>query len=300
MKNNYYIKKEFIPNVIKLQQTKTYWTYEKYLNSSIYMEYDLYKFCKKLIKKLGLKSVLDIGCGNALKLIRIIYPECKEIYGVNIGLNSAFFRKTYGLDTFYDDDIESPQLVLDKKFDLIISADVIEHLENPDNLIKYIKKFSHKKTLIVISTPERDIVRGIKAVRTPNKSHIREWNFKEFERYLQSRNFKLLYHTLLSAYKIPFDLKSIKKIKSDLKPHLALIRRYHFKRFKHNQMILCQTSSSNEKNYKIKKFLSNYQSWSILKKYLSLFLIFIHIFFYIIIFKDFSYYYKILNKMKIQ
>lgn len=147
MKNNYYIKEEFIPNVIKLQQTKPFWTYEKYLNSSIYMEYDLYRFCKKLIKKLGLKSVLDIGCGSSLKLIRIIYPECKEIYGIDIGLNRAFFRKTYGLNTFYDDDIESPQLVLDKKFDLIISADVIEHLENPDNLIKYIKKFSIKKLL---------------------------------------------------------------------------------------------------------------------------------------------------------
>ena len=263
------------------------------------MEYDLYKFCKKLIKNLGLKSVLDIGCGSALKLIRIIYPECKEIYGIDIGLNRNFFRKTYGLNTLYDDDIESPQLVLDKKFDLIISADVIEHLENPDNLIKYIKKFSHKKTLIVISTPERDIVRGLKAVRTPNKSHIREWNFKEFERYLQSRNLKLLYHTLLNAYRIPIDFKSIKKIKSDLKTHLALISRYHFKRFKHNQMILCQTSSSNEKNYKLKKFLSTYQSWLILKKYLSLFLIFIHLFFYILIFKDFSYFYKILNKMKI-
>ena len=98
----------------------------------------MYKFARKIIKKRKIESVLDIGCRDARKTMKLFYPLINELYGIN---NERYFidicKKRYGLITFYYDNIENSNLELNKKFDLIISSDVIEHLLTPDNLIAY-------------------------------------------------------------------------------------------------------------------------------------------------------------------
>lgn len=72
------------------------------------------------------------------------------------------------------------------KADLVVCADVIEHVADPDALMRFIARVA--KDRVVISTPDRDLVY---AGRTryrfgppANPAHVREWNMDEFNRYV--------------------------------------------------------------------------------------------------------------------
>ena len=68
--------------------------------------------------------------------------------------------------------------------DLIICADVIEHLSNPDDLLDFISEINFRQ--LIISTPERDRVAGKNDFGPPeNTAHYREWNAIEFKNYLR-------------------------------------------------------------------------------------------------------------------
>ncbi|MHC4498731.1 MAG: glycosyltransferase, partial [Planctomycetota bacterium] len=102
-------------------------------------------------------------------------------------------KKEHDFGKWFAEDIEYPSLSLDKKFDLIISADVIEHLVNPNKLLDYIHLHSHPETLVILSTPERDVTRGEESLGPPtNPAHVREWNISEFRKYISSCGFSVL------------------------------------------------------------------------------------------------------------
>lgn len=70
---------------------------------------------------------------------------------------------------------------------MIICADVIEHLLDPDELLRWLSSIPFKK--IVFSTPDRSFLvnelRSSCEMGPPhNPHHVREWNFQEFERYI--------------------------------------------------------------------------------------------------------------------
>ncbi len=67
---------------------------------------------------------------------------------------------------------------------MVVCADVIEHLPNPDDLLDFISDINFK--ILVISTPERDAVAGRNDFGPPeNTAHYREWNAVEFKNYLR-------------------------------------------------------------------------------------------------------------------
>lgn len=143
----------------------------------------VYEFAAKVVCENGLTSLLDIGCGRGTKLLKYIYPVCNDVMGIDI---TKF-------DRWLTDDIENPTLILDRKFDIIICSDVIEHLVDPDKLFPYIKKFSNPETFIILSTPNRTVYRGKDHSGPPhNESHVREWNKEEFEEYIFCSGLEIL------------------------------------------------------------------------------------------------------------
>lgn len=247
LKSNYFIKDTFkprkTPNII---YNGIYWN-QKRLNSPFLYQYSTYKFCKKLIKKFQLHSVLDIGCGTANKLMNLIYPVCKNIYGIDRKNIIEYCKKIYNLGNFFADDIENSKLKLEKKFDLIISADVIEHLIDPDKLLSIIKNYCHNDTFVVISTPERDILRGRNRNYSPNKEHIREWNSLEFINYLKHNDFHILYHKTVNLFKLRLKLK--KPLMGLLLSFFELLKLHISRRIKSSQILLCKIrKNSNSSN----------------------------------------------------
>jgi hypothetical protein len=75
------------------------------------------------------------------------------------------------------------------KADLVICADVIKHVDDPDALIGFLVK--RARYWIVVSTPDRDLMYGYRLINKhyhgppKNPSHIREWTMPEFGCYVR-------------------------------------------------------------------------------------------------------------------
>ena len=81
---------------------------------------------------------------------------------------------------------------------LVICADVIEHVDDPSALLDKIKSIQQLQ-LVVLSTPDRLLARGWFDYGPPkNWTHMREWNGKEFARYIASQGFEIISHQMVS------------------------------------------------------------------------------------------------------
>lgn len=123
----------------------------------------------------GVGSVVDLGTGSGAKLVEFFGD--KATVGIDVAEKVEAARKR-----FPDRQWELPTYSID--CDLLICADVIEHLANPLVLIDKINAGDWRHC--VISTPERDLARGVNDLGPPrNPRHVREWNTGEFVRLLR-------------------------------------------------------------------------------------------------------------------
>jgi len=147
---------------------------------------EVYQAARKLCVENKYKTVLDIGCGSAFKLIK--YFRDKKFVGLDLEPNLSHIKDKYPLYDFRLSDFNSPPT---ESFDLIICSDVIEHLLEPDDLLAFINNISFKH--LVLSTPERGTIQNLQKsfgwqvqVNGPphNLMHVREWSFEELREYL--------------------------------------------------------------------------------------------------------------------
>jgi len=162
--------------------------YQDTVEDALTYQVEVYRYAARLVSQAELATVLDLGCGCGLKLEEHILPTGAAITGVDGRESIDLCTKRHGFGKWIVDDIEKPHADLGGPFDLIICADVIEHLRNPDKLFRYFQRVSHSHTRMLISTPERDLRRGPEDMGPPgNGAHVREWNREEFQQYLASQ-----------------------------------------------------------------------------------------------------------------
>ena len=132
------------------------------------------------------KEKTDEYQDKVYELFRKVVNEC-EISNPTISL----LRKKYPNKTWVTSNFES----IPFKTDLLICADVIEHVMNPDELMSYIMKMNPEH--LVISTPDRDLL--VQLIQRDNNGppknpyHVREWSFGEFAEYI-SQFFDIIEH----------------------------------------------------------------------------------------------------------
>jgi SAM-dependent methyltransferase len=153
---------------------------------------EVYVFAAKVMREEGLATIYDIGCGSGYKLMH--YLDNYNTTGFDVEPTISFLREKYPdrkwrSVSFAERELASP--------DLIVCADVIEHVEAPDALLDFINVLSPR--YIIISTPDRARVymKGSRHLFGPpaNPTHLREWSFAEFAAYI-GRRFRIIEHRI--------------------------------------------------------------------------------------------------------
>ena len=186
---------------------KTYNIKKGYIHRQEYVYFDdmhntdgwqkeVYEEAQKIAIEESYKTVSDVGCGSAYKLIK--YFEKYETYGYDVEPTLSKLKEKYPSHNWRISDFSTTP---DHGTDLVICADVIEHVLDPDALIAYLKKFNAKK--YIFSTPERLLVKNLVGEASQNgppanKTHIREWDFEEFFEYM-STHFKIERHWITNV-----------------------------------------------------------------------------------------------------
>jgi len=134
---------------------------------------EVYEKALELSVKFNYNTIVDIGTGSAYKLIK--YFNDYNTIGYDIPKIVSNLKETYPDKIWRDDFIPI-------KCDLLIASDIIEHLKDPTDLINFIKESSPTK--IILSTPDRDLIKTNQDGPPINRSHYREWSFKEFYDYI--------------------------------------------------------------------------------------------------------------------
>lgn len=151
-------------------------------SSGVIHQPDVYPFAAHIARGFGCTHILDIGCGRARKLVAL-HPEF-QIVGIDFGSNLKYCKQTYHFGTWIEHDLETimsldlPEAILRKT--LIVCSDVIEHLSHPEGLLQTLSRFLQFAPVAILSTPDRDLVRGRDDLGPPaNVAHVREWNSAE-------------------------------------------------------------------------------------------------------------------------
>jgi 2-polyprenyl-3-methyl-5-hydroxy-6-metoxy-1,4-benzoquinol methylase len=168
-----------------------YWTDVRIRMASFY-QHEVYRRAGEILRTNQLKSVLDVGAGYPAKLGLL---GNVDITLVDQPTLQERLRTDFPNVEFVADDLENPTSLHDRKFEVVISADVLEHLIDPDPCLDFIREKTSR--FAILSTPERDIIRGEDCMASPKAEHVREWNTSEFAAYVKSRGFRILTHELV-------------------------------------------------------------------------------------------------------
>ena len=139
----------------------------------------VYQAAAQLMRDNHWKTVIDIGCGSGYKLVH--YLGEFNTTGVDLDWMIEKTRSVYPEQKWIPSSSFNPA---DTEADMIICADVIEHVEDPAAFLTDIFTIRNWKCA-VISTPERDLKRGrYHFGPPPNPHHYREWNEAELVRFI--------------------------------------------------------------------------------------------------------------------
>lgn len=177
MVDKYFLPKEYTINSIPKHYND--------MNATDRWQKEVYLYCKKLMTDKALTKIIDVGCGSAFKLIK--YLGEFDTIGIETEPCISFLREKYPTRTWLNSgEPEKSFNNSELSSDLVICSDVIEHIVDPDELVKFL--LSIKTSYYVISTPCRQRLvqyHGRKDMEAPkNKAHVREWTMDEFKKYL--------------------------------------------------------------------------------------------------------------------
>ncbi|MDP6388159.1 MAG: glycosyltransferase, partial [Candidatus Pacebacteria bacterium] len=149
----------------------------------------------------GINKVLDVGCasGNTGKKIK----ELGVPFVVGIEKNEEAGKEAEKhLDAVHIGDIETISISYPEKcFDCILCADVLEHLVDPAQALKKLKKYLHDDGVIIASIPNVQYYGVMLNLAEGNwtyekegildKTHLRFFTLKEIKKLFEQTGFKI-------------------------------------------------------------------------------------------------------------
>lgn len=104
--------------------------------------------------------VLDVGCGTGSNAPWYRRHGAQEIVGVELD-NASAAQAATSFDRVLCKSIEAAILELDGSFDLIVCADVLEHLVDPWMVVSQLRSLAGASTVLAVSLPNIRFVSAI-------------------------------------------------------------------------------------------------------------------------------------------
>jgi len=154
------------------------------LKKEIKEKVELIKSCKKQ------GDLLEIGCGDGILLNKI--QDCYNVTGADISQH-AIKKACEMVDSkkLKVMDIENEDI--DGSYDIIIAFDVMEHLNNPQKVIKKIKGAMKKDGIFIFSVPNNYGIFGkimTKIFNLIDKTHVSTYEREKWIILLNNSNLK--------------------------------------------------------------------------------------------------------------
>lgn len=150
-----------------------------------------------LIPRKKNQKILDVGCGDGALLGLISRKTNASLYGVDSNQASLNYAATKVKAKFVFSQAEK-LLFKDKFFDLVIAAEMIEHLLYPEIILAEIKRVLKPGGKLILTTP-------VKLGPVPeDKQHVQEFTPEELSKLL-----KKYFRTLNITTSHPFWLKKL-------------------------------------------------------------------------------------------
>lgn len=146
------------------------------------MHLKAYESVKMLVQE---KTVLDIGCNNGYGT-KVINSFCRKAIGVDVSPTAIQEAKRQygqdGIDFVLVDGIHLP--FKDDKFDILMSFQVIEHINCHEVYLNEIKRVLIPAGKVIFSTPNA-LIRIDPGMKPWNRFHIREFSASQLKELLQ-------------------------------------------------------------------------------------------------------------------
>jgi ubiquinone biosynthesis O-methyltransferase len=131
------------------------------------------------------KKILDVGCGDGV-LSYFLAKKGGDVTGIDISEKAIGFAKEKCKDI---NNLEFKVASVyklpfsDETFDYVVSSEVIEHIAEPEKMLRGIKRVWNKKGKVIITTPIRYTKKPL------DKMHYQEFFEEDFRKILEE-NFK--------------------------------------------------------------------------------------------------------------
>jgi 2-polyprenyl-3-methyl-5-hydroxy-6-metoxy-1,4-benzoquinol methylase len=179
--------KQRMTDVTKMEPAKLEWTGERFLpwieGAQIHYEHlHRYAFAAHFVKA---KKVLDLACGEGYGTY-MLAREAEHVVGVEIDKPTVqHARSRYIKDNleFIEGSILAVPIEGDRRFDVVVCFEGIEHIAEHDKLLSEVKRLLKDDGLFIVSTPNKAVYTDAPDYHNP--FHIKELHLDEFKNLLQ-------------------------------------------------------------------------------------------------------------------
>lgn len=162
-----------------------------------------------IAKQVGGKEVLDVGvCGHIWKndlnwlhsewLHFTVEKEAKTVVGIDIYKEGIRKARELGFNIIYGN---AEVYISDKKFDIVLAGDVIEHLNNPGLFLNCVKKNLKKNGKLILTTTNTRHPNEWLTMKAYRPDHVQLYNAPTIENLLRRHGFYAEIHYLESSPK---------------------------------------------------------------------------------------------------
>jgi len=177
------------------------------------------------------KRVLHLGCvdegltGERLEAGALLHSQllmvAKEVYGVDVSEEGLSLLRAARIPNLILGNVEQldqiPELQ-EKKFDIILAAEIIEHLNNPGLFLQSAKHLFQENTVMIITTPNAHRITGfgyrLKGLEFVHPDHNYWFSWSTLVSLLSKNGYQILDARLYSFidYKHPLVRSFVRKI----------------------------------------------------------------------------------------